>query len=94
MVSFSTQDVHHVDAEEYSTAPLTLVLAGIGLCFSLLVIFRIAWTSRQSEDVHEDGKKGRRLRRILVICLLGSDFVIAWVSLPLTLAETSIILAE
>jgi hypothetical protein len=71
----TTDDVHQVLPIEYTTAPLTLVFAGVGLLFSLLVIFRVAWADKEEEDVH--GKQGRRMRKILVICLLCSDFVIA-----------------
>lgn len=75
MSESTSNDVHRVAVKEYSAASLTLALAGVGLLFSLLVIFRVAWSDREEEDIH--GKQGRRLRKILVICLLGSDFVIA-----------------
>jgi hypothetical protein len=68
-------DVHRVEAVEYTTAPMTLALAGVGLLFSLLVVFRVARADKEEEDAH--GKQGRKMRKILVICLLGSDFVIA-----------------
>jgi hypothetical protein len=70
-----SDDIHAVNVDETLTAAFTLVFAGVVLLFLLLVVFRVAWSDKEEEDVH--GKHGRRMRKILVVCLLCSDFVIA-----------------